>query len=93
MPQLKPWGQIWPHPGGHKFYLDLYRENFRNLPVPSHKAYGYQILHIALSGGPSLRGVSYSPKVKLIAKGHKFCMGIYCELFPNLFVRTHGYQF
>ena len=33
-----PWGQIWPDPGGHKFYLGLYRENFRNLPVPSHKA-------------------------------------------------------
>ena len=32
---------------GHKFYLDLQRENFRNLPVPSHKAYGYQILHVA----------------------------------------------
>ena len=24
--------------GGHKFYLRLYRENFRNLPVPSHMA-------------------------------------------------------
>ena len=33
-----PWGQIWPHPGGHKFYIGLYRENFINLPVPSHKA-------------------------------------------------------
>ena len=27
-----------PTPGGHKFYMGLYRENFRNLPVPSHKA-------------------------------------------------------
>ena len=25
-------------PGGHKFYIGLYRENFRILPVPSHKA-------------------------------------------------------
>ena len=24
--------------GGHKFYMGLYRENFRNLSVPSHKA-------------------------------------------------------
>ena len=24
--------------GDHKFYMGLYRENFRNLPVPSHKA-------------------------------------------------------
>ena len=25
-------------PGGHKFYMGLYRENFRNLPVPRHEA-------------------------------------------------------
>ena len=24
--------------GGHNFYMDLYRENFKNLLVPSHKA-------------------------------------------------------
>ena len=47
-----PWGQIWPRSGGYKFYLGLYRENFRNLPVPSHKAYAYQILHVSLSSGP-----------------------------------------
>ena len=27
-----------PTPGGHNFYMGLYRENFRNLPAPSHKA-------------------------------------------------------
>ena len=32
--------------------LDLYRENFRNLPVPSRKAQAYQILHVALCSGP-----------------------------------------
>ena len=26
------------HPGGYKFYMGLYRENFRSLPLPSHKA-------------------------------------------------------
>ena len=36
-------------PGGHKFYMGLYRENFRNLPVPSHKAWAYWILHVALT--------------------------------------------
>ena len=25
-------------PGGDKFYMGLYRENFRSLPLPSHKA-------------------------------------------------------
>ena len=27
-----------PTLGGHNFYMGLYRENLRNLPVPSHKA-------------------------------------------------------
>ena len=33
-----PLGQIWPRPLGHNFYMELYRENFRNVPVPSFKA-------------------------------------------------------
>ena len=76
-----PCGQIWPH---LKFYLGLERENFRNLPVPSHKA---------LSSGLSVRGVNYSPKVELIAKDNKFYMGLFNEIFWKLFVRTHGFQF
>ena len=47
-------------------------ENFRNLPVPSHKASGYQILHVALSSGLLPRGVNYNPRVELISKGYKF---------------------
>ena len=39
-----PWGG-----GGQNFYMGLYWENFRNLHVPSHKAYAYQILHVTLS--------------------------------------------
>ena len=77
----------------NKFYMGLYRENFRNFPVPSHIAYGYQILLVTLSSGPSVRGVNYIPKVKLIAKDNKFYMGLFSEIFQNLFVRTHGYQF
>ena len=41
-------------------------EKFRNLPVSSHKAKDNQILHVALSRGPSLRGVNYSPWVELM---------------------------
>ena len=63
-----PWGQIWPQHVGHKFYFGLYRENFRSLTVHSHKAQGYQILHVTLSSGPSVRGLNYSPQVELIAK-------------------------
>ena len=83
-------------PWGHNFNMELHRKNFRNIPVPSHKAYagclnyspgvkfsphsrghkfsykayGYQILHVALSSGPLPTGVNYNPRVKLIAKGY-----------------------
>ena len=150
VPKLQPWGQIWPHPGGHMFHMGLYRENFRNLsvpslpnfacspiqrasnpvcpnystgvkfgptlgggghnfdiglywenfrnlPVPSHKAQGYQIMHVALSIGPSQRSVNCSPRVKLIAKGHKFYMELYSEIFQNLlftiYIRTMANNF
>ena len=37
---------------GYKFYIGLYMENFRILPVRSHEASGYQTLYMALSSGP-----------------------------------------
>ena len=58
-------------------------------PVPNHKAYGYQILHVTLSSGPSTRDVNYNPRVELIAKGYKFYMGLYSEIFRNLLVAKH----
>ena len=76
--------------------MELYRENFRNLPVPNHKAYGYQILHVALSIGPSPRDVNYNPRVELIAKGYKFYIGLYSEILRNFLVaknKNYGYQF
>ena len=73
--------------------MELYRENFRNLPVPNHKAYGYQILHVALSSGPSPRGVNYNPRVELIAKGYKFYIGLYSEIFLLLKIRTMATNF
>ena len=53
-PKYRPGVKFGPTPGGggHNFYIGLYRENFRNLPVPSHKALAYQILHAASSSGP-----------------------------------------
>ena len=44
-------------------WLDLYRENLRNLPAPSHKALAYQILHVALSSGPVLTVPKFWPSV------------------------------
>ena len=38
-------------------------------------------MHVALSSGPSPRGVNYSHRVKSIAKGYKFYMGLYSEIF------------
>ena len=76
--------------------MELYRENFRNPPVPNHKAYGYQILHVAVSSGPPPRGINYNPRVELIAKGYKFYIGLYSEILWNLLVakkKNYSYQF
>ena len=76
--------------------MELYRENFRNLPVPNHKAYGYQILHVALSSGPSPRGVNYNPRVELIAKVTSFTLAYIvksCEIFLLLKIRTMATNF
>ena len=51
------------------------------------------MLHVTISSGRSVRGLDYSPKVELIAKDNKFYLGLICEIFQNLFVRTHRYQF
>ena len=65
----------------------------RNLPVPSHKALDYKIMHVALSSGPSLDKFNCSPRVKLIAKGHKFYMELYSEIFSFLYIRTMANNF
>ena len=51
---------------------------------------------VALSSTPSPRGVNYNPRVEMIAKGYKFYMGLYSEIFRNLLVAKHknyGFQF
>ena len=63
-PKKKHWGQIWPCPGGHNFYMELYRENYRNLPVPSCKAKACQILHVAIFIGPLPRLPKFKYEVK-----------------------------
>ena len=53
-------------------------------------------MHVALSSGPSPRGVNYNPRVELIAKGYKFYIGLYSEILRNLLVaknKNYGYQF
>ena len=68
--------------------MGLCRENVRIPPVRSHETLGYEMLHVALFSGPLSR-VNYRPRVKLIAKGHKFYMGLYSEMFRNLLVTKH----
>ena len=55
---------MWPHHGGHKFYLGSYRENFRNLPVPSYKAKAYQVLHVPYVVALYQECPNWSPGVK-----------------------------
>ena len=57
--------------------MGLYRENFRNLWVPSHKAWAYQILHAASSSGPLPRVPKVMPWGQIWPHpgGHKFYMG------------------
>ena len=64
-------------------------ESAQIVALGSNKAYGYQSLHVALSSGPSPRDVNFSPRVDLIAKGYKFYMGLYSEIFRNLLVAKH----
>ena len=70
--------------------MELYRENFRNLPVPNHKAYGYQILHVALSSRPSPRGVNYNPRVTSFTLAYIVKS---CEIFLLLKIRTMATNF
>ena len=50
-------------------------------------------MHVALSSGPSPRGANYNPRVELIAKGYKFYIGLYSEIFLLLKIRTMATNF
>ena len=76
-------------PQGSQALLGFMKGKLQKFLVPNHKAYGYQILHVALSSGPSPRDVNYNPRVELIAKGYKFYMDLYSEIFRNPLVAKH----
>ena len=50
--KLYPWGQKWSRPGGHIFYIGLYREMWKNLLVWNHKALCLDIWYVASPSGP-----------------------------------------
>ena len=72
-PNYSPGVKFGPTPGVRSF---TWTYKGKTLEISLYLAMVYQILHVALFSVPSLRGVNYSPKVKLIAKGHKFYMGL-----------------
>ena len=72
------------HPEGHKVYMGLYRENFRNLPVLiCHKAQAYQILHVALLG----MGIA-SGNCIMIYCDTWVCIGIQITIYRETFYRV-----
>ena len=56
-----PGGQNCSQQGKHKFYMDIYGENLKNLPVLSHTALGYQILPVPVPSGPTQRAHKLQP--------------------------------
>ena len=42
------WGQNWPCLGGQMVYIELYRENYKNLLLWNHKAYSFNIWHYCI---------------------------------------------
>ena len=69
-----------------------YRENFRNLPIRSHKAWAYQILHAASSSGLLPRVPKLMPWDQIWPNpgDHKFYVGLIRENFRrNLPVPSH----
>ena len=47
-----PWGQKWPRPRGQKFYIEIYRETFKNLLLQNHEDESFHIWYMATSRGP-----------------------------------------
>ena len=60
-PNFSPGVKFGPTPGGHRFHIGLYRENFKNLSVPSYKALCMYLYLVSLYG----ECPNYSPGVKV----------------------------
>ena len=80
-----PWGQIWPHPGVTNFTWAYEGKTLEISLYLAIKPTVTKFLHVTLSSGPSVRDLNYSPKVELIAKDNKFYIGLFYEIFRNLF--------
>ena len=47
LPKLCPWGQNWPRPGGHQFYIELYRGILKKSSCQ--KQYGLELSYLVCS--------------------------------------------
>ena len=90
--------QIWPHPRVRSFtwtYKGKFLEISQYLAMKP-RSTKFCMYIVALSSGPLPRGENDNPRVEMIAKGYKFYMGLYSEIFRNLLVAKHknyGFQF
>ena len=97
-PNYSPGFKFGPTPGVTSFtwtYKGKTLEIFQHLAMKP-RATKFCMHIVALSSGPSPIGINYNPRVKMIAKGYKFYMGLYSEIFGNLLVAKHksyGFQF
>ena len=64
------WVKFAPIQWGSQVNMGLYRENFGIISVPSHKAKGYQILHVALVGFYQI--IAIGPKIDPIPGSQVF---------------------
>ena len=85
--KLNPWGQKWPHPGGHMFYIGLYSENHEKIFLShSLKPYGLESWYLVW-------GIIWWTSTKFVQmaqlRGHMFYIGLYSEKQKNLLVWNH----
>ena len=81
-----PWVQDWPRPRGHMFYIEIYRENLKNLLLTIQNPQSLDIWRVALSSGPLPRLHKSCPWVQdwPRPRGHMFYIEIYRENLKNL---------
>ena len=92
-PNYSPGVKLGPTPGATSF---TWTYKGKPLEISLYLAIKPRATNVALSSGPSRKGVNYNPRVKLIAKSYKFYIVSCGEVFRNLLgalQKNYGYQF
>ena len=84
-------GKKWPHHRGQRFYIEIYRETFKNLLLQNHQAESFHIWYMATSRRPLHILLKESPWGQKWPRprGQKFGIEIYWETFKNLLLHNH----